>query len=226
RVLDTRAADSPPSNLGPADAVAVFAGTAAFLRPEAAGAPGRPDGVDLNGDGDALDAVVHLSQAGAPAENLERAAVAVALSARYVAALVPEDGERHTDLDGDGDTADTVVEVHRIGDPPTTWANVGQAADVVDVSGTVVAFLTPEAAQGRDLNGDGDTSDRVLQLYRADTGALINVGQAAEEFVMGGAPGRELLAFRAREGAQGAQDLNGGGDLRGDVLQGYRVGGA
>src|SRR5262249_29925869 len=95
-----------------------------------------------------------------------------------------------------------------------------QAADVIDVSGAVVAFLTPEAAQGKDLNGDGDTADRVLQLYRADTGALVNVGQAAEEFVLGGAPGRELVAFRTREGAQ---DLNGDGDTRDDVLQVYDV---
>jgi hypothetical protein len=89
-----------------------------------------------------------------------------------------EEGEHRTDLNGDGDTADTVVEVHRMGDPPNFWTNTGQAADLVEVSGTLVAFLTPEAAQGRDLNGDGDTTDRVLQLYRADTGALVNVGQA------------------------------------------------
>lgn len=223
QILDTTATGATLSTLGPADAVAVLGGRAAFLRPEAAGTAGHSDGIDLNGDGDVLDRVVHLSQRGAPAENLERAAVAVALSDRYVAALVPEEDENHTDLNDDGDTADRVVEIHRVGDLPDAWASTGQAADVVEASGTVVAFLTPEAAQGKDLDGDGDTTDRVLQLHRADTGTLINVGQAAEEFVMGGEPGRELVAFRTREAAQGAQDLNDDGDGEDDVLQIYDV---
>jgi len=78
-----------------------------------------------------------------------------------------------------------------------------------------VAFLTPEAAQGADLNSDGDVSDRVLHLYDAGTGTLDNVGFAAEEFVLG----TTLLALRTSEAAQGAQDLNGDGDHSDYVLQ-------
>ena len=102
-----------------------------------------------------------------------------------------------------------------------------------------MAFITPEAAQGhQDLNGDGDTTDRVLQVYDADAGTLL-VGQgaavrpqAAEDFVVGGEPGRELVAFRTRECAQhgsvvsakcpgGGTDLNGDGDADDGVLQVY-----
>jgi Tol biopolymer transport system component len=218
-----------------ADAVSVAAGNAAFLRPEAAGnASGCPPGPDLNGDGDTLDKVVHLSLAAGPAQNLQCAATAVSLSTDWLAALVSEadQGPGGTDLDGDGDTLDGVVEVHRVIDGPgpcssPTWRNLGQAADEMEVSGSLVAFITPEAAQGgADLNGDGDSLDRVLQLYDAAGDQLINVGQAAEEFVLGSSAvtvcGRhQLVAFRTREAAQGGQDLNGDGDATDDVLNVY-----
>src|SRR5439155_999274 len=122
----------------------------------------------------------------------------------------PDSTDRSADFNGDGDTGDTVVQVYPVTAPSgTAWTNVGQAADTVDVAGSVVAFITLEAAQGhQDLNGDGDTTDRVLQVYDADAGTLL-VGQgaavrpqAAEDFVVGGEPGRELVAFRTRECAQ------------------------
>src|SRR5439155_1351263 len=170
RVLDTGAATVAPVTLGPANATAVFDGKAAFLRPEAAGAPGQPSGVDLNGDGDTTDDVVHLWTGAGEPQNLGRAATAVALSDRWLATLVSEPGQGNTDFNGDGDTGDTVVQVYPVTAPSgTAWTNVGQAADTVDVAGSVVAFITLEAAQGhQDLNGDGDTTDRVLQVYDAD----------------------------------------------------------
>ena len=93
RVIDTLGGPLPLL-LGPAEDVAVHQGSVAFLRPESA------DGSLLNGDGDAADAVVHFwanRQVGPPA-NLQRAATAVALSADWIAALVPETGEGVGDL--------------------------------------------------------------------------------------------------------------------------------
>src|SRR5439155_20757081 len=106
--------------------------------------------------------------AGQP-QSRGRAATAIALSARWPAALASEPGQGNTDFNGDGDTGDTAVQVYPVTAPSgTAWTNVGQAADTVDVAGSVVAFITPEAAQGhQDLNGDGDTTDRVLQVYDA-----------------------------------------------------------
>ena len=85
--------------------------------------------------------MVHLSRAGAPAENLGCAASAVSLSTDWVAALVSEADQGGSDLNGDGDTLDDVVEVHRVTDGPgacsaPTWRNLGQAAESVDVSGS------------------------------------------------------------------------------------------
>ena len=213
-VLD--ATTGGPATLCPAAEVAVAAGKAAFLRPEAAGfAPGCPGG-SLNGDGDTSDLVVQLWPGAGPVENLGVAATAVAISDTVIAALVSEAGQGNADLNGDGDTADTVVEVHPVSGG--SWTNVGQAADTVQVCGPLVVFLTPEAAQGADLNGDGDQNDRVLQLFDPRSGTTVNTGQAAEEFVCGA----RLLAFRTPEAAQG-QDLDGDGDLADGVLQVYEL---
>ena len=148
--------------------------------------------------------------------NLRRAAARVALSDRVVAARVVEADQGGADLNGDGDADDTVLQVAERGQPDE-WTNTGEPAEVIPASGAVVAFLTPEAP-GRDLNGDGDTEDRVLQLWFAGGGGdLVNTDQAAEEFVLGD----QLVAFRTSEAAQGEGSLNGDADSDDDVLQMY-----
>jgi len=120
-----------------------------------------------------------------------------------------------------------VVHVHPVG--AGAWTNTQQAADTLEAVGDVVAFLTPEAAQNdTPLNGDGDSDDRVLQLWDdANSPHLIPTGQAAEEFVLGEATtlpcARQLVAFRTKEVAQGGAILNGDGDADDDVLQVYDV---
>ncbi len=211
------------TTLCPADAVAVRGPVVAFLRPEAAGAavrcpggPARGTGVDLNDDGDAADRVVHLWRTGGGVDNFGLAATAVALSTRWVVALVPEVAQGGTDLNGDGDARDTVLAVRRLA-PLGAWRIEPHAADAIAIVDGVVVFLTPEAAQGVDLNDDGDTRDRVLQLYDADAARIVATGQAAEEFVAG----ERLVAFRTLEAAQGGADLNGDGDAADGVLQAY-----
>lgn len=251
-----------PIRLCPADAVAVSGGTAAFLRPEAAGdADGCPDGpttpADLNDDGDETDTVVHLSTLGGAAQNLDLGATAVALGATcstggaacsadadcgvgptcrppYLAALVSEaqEGTILNGLNGDADQGDSVVHIRPL-TPLAPWRNLGRAADAVDMSGSLAAFLTLESAQGATpLNGDGvgDLTDRVLHLHDAaagPAGTTTNTGLAAQEFVLGrptlvnchgGSVLRQLIAFRVREAEQGNQDLNQDGDMLDDVL--------
>jgi Tol biopolymer transport system component len=189
----------------PADEVAVADGVAAFLRPEEpTGTPACPGGSLNPPDTDTNDRVVQLWSNGT-VQNLGRAATSVAISNAWVAALVSESGNG-ADYNGDNDRLDTVVQVHPVG--PGGWGNTGQAADQVAVSGDIVAFTTPEAAQGSppaDLNGDGDALDRMLQCYNAHSNTLTPVGQA-EEFVLGETG---LVAFRTRECAQGGANFNG-----------------
>ncbi len=217
RVVDARSADEQVkvTTIGPAAVVDVAAGRAVYLSPEAEVGSGE----DLNGDGDTQDRVVHLYARGdSGARNLAIAASDVALSNSWLAILVSEADQGGIDRNGDGDHADTVVCVASLA-APADCRNLRRAADQVQIAGSLVAMLTPEAMQGEDLNGDGDLADRVLAVYDPATDTLINTGYAAEEMVVG----PNLIAFRTSEAKQGAVDLNGDGDHDDFVLQVFDV---
>ena len=236
-VLDTTAPIPAPAALCPAGQVAVAAGAAAFLRPEAAiGTAGCPAGSLNAADGDTDDQVVQFWSGGLVL-NLGLPATAIALSSTHLAALADEaaDGPTGTDFNADGDRTDHVVHVHPAG--AGSWIDVGQAADSLDLAGTVVAFTTPEDAQGDgSLNGDADSSDRVLQVADATNGQLL-LGAAttpgavaARDFVLGErvltrCGNRQLVAVRVPEAGQGAGSLNpaADGDTSDDVLFVYDV---
>ena len=101
-----------------------------------------------------------------------------------------------------------------------SWVATGQQADTLAVVGSVVAFITPEAAQGMDLNGDLVPDDRVLQLFDAATGTLVPVGLAVDDFVLGGT----LVAYRVDEAHQDDGPLNGDDDTTDAVLEAWDLG--
>lgn len=221
----------------PAGDVATSSGGVAFLRPEstAGSYPSCPagssvdGGVDLNGDDDARDQVVHLLKGSGAVENLGVAATQVAMSDRLVAALVPEVGQQGADafgggsLNGDMDADDTVAFVGRLssGTPGVAWTNLGLAAKRIAVGGNVAAFLVDERAQGDGpLNGDGDVRDDVIEVYEQPedegmTGTALSLGKQASDFVVGPTG---TVAFRTSERKQGQGSLNGDADARDDVL--------
>jgi hypothetical protein len=205
--------------LCPATQVSTSSGSAAFLRPEAQGdATGCPSGPDLNGDTDEDDEVVHLWTAPGPAENLGRAATAVALSDDWVAALISEAHDNDTDLNGDDDTDDDVLAVYNRTGAPSSWTVVGVSGEFLHLAGSSVAIVTSEAAEGgTDLNGDGDADDRVAQVYFAGGIGLLPLAQSVREHVLG----ERLFAFLTRETQDGLTDLNGDGDTNDDVMQVY-----
>ncbi len=211
------------ATLCPAGQVAAAFGQAAFLRPESATGTAACPGGSLNGDADLADEVVQWWPGAGPVVNLGRAATAVALSATHVAAIVPESGQGDggSDLNHDGDVADGVVEVYAIASG--SWTSLGQAADRIAFCGDVLALTSPESSQNADLNGDGDRSDVVLQLYVPATGRRIDVGQAADDFVCND----QVVAFRTAELAQGGANLQGGSGPpvpASSVMQGYVIG--
>ncbi len=173
---------------------------------------------DLNDDGDADDRVVHLYTDGRVI-NTERAASAVALSQDWLAALVAEAEQGGADLDGDADADDAVLHVlPRQEADPAAWSNTQLAADALRLGGSLVAFAIPEAKRGRrgtDLNGDGDTADRILGLYDASLGRTLPVldaggrGFAVEDFVLG--PTLCLGGTRDGESCVGSDACTGGG---------------
>jgi Tol biopolymer transport system component len=235
-VLDVGVPAPTPITLCPAGDVAVAAGNAAFLRPESAGGTAACPGGSLNPpDADVADEVVQL-WAGGAVQNLGRAATAVVLSPDHLAARISEAGDA-TNYNGDADSNDDVVQIHPVG--AGSWTNVGQAADSLAIDGDLVAFITPESGQGvASINADGDTDDRVLQVYDAATSQLLLStsslprARAAEDFVVGTRESTacgevQLVAFRTSEAAEGGQNLNdssngqptGDSDASDDVLQ-------
>lgn len=237
-ILDTSDLPASQVTLCPAGQTSVVGSVTAFLRPEAAGTTPNlaicPQGSAtvpcmhspydsavcpvLNDDRDVDDEVVHLWRGAGSVENLHCAATRLSLSSTALSALVSETAQGNEDLNGDGDHADTIVKVYKLGDPSPSacadWVNTGQIAEDIHTTGSTVVLLTPEAATGYPLNGDGDISDRVLQLYDAERETLTNIGQAAEDFVVNGT----LIAFRTSEAAQG-EILNDDNDEADDVLQ-------
>ncbi len=150
--------------------------------------------------------------------NLELAASQfdpILVDGGLVAFLVSESRQNNTDLNGDGDTVDSVLHVFDAATGTTT--NLGLAVSSFppfDVDGDLVAFSVSESDQG-DLNGDGDTSDPVLHVFDAATGMTTNVELAFS--TLGNFDGGRV-AFAVSESGQGGTILNGDGDTNDNVL--------
>ncbi|NOT29770.1 MAG: hypothetical protein HOP15_04890 [Planctomycetes bacterium] len=186
----------------------------AYLVPESPlGSP------DLNGDGDRTDWVLHVTDVRTRVtSNFGLAAdLTGALSAagRWIAFLVDEGFQGHTDLNGDGDASDQVLHLYE--SRRGRMINLGVAATSFELGEQFLAFSLSEAKQGAvDRNGDGDTSDQILQAFELPSLRPVSFGLAT-------GPGNyqlrgERIAFGVFEGAQTASDLNADGDVLDLVL--------
>ncbi len=168
-------------------------------------------GTDLNGDGDATDAVLHVFDISTGVTtNVGLATGQPRVDGNFVTFRVSESGEgpTGTDLNGDGDKVDGVLHVFDSSKSKTT--NVGLAIFGHLPEGNLVAFDVSESDQGgTDLNGDGDATDAVLHVFDISTGVTTNVGLAVIGFEIDG----NLVAFTVPEFGEGATDLNGDGDV-------------
>jgi hypothetical protein len=180
-------------------------------------------GSDLNGDGDALDfafQVLTLGSGAITGVGID-ASGALACGGDLFAFGVGEHAQGNADINGDLDTFDFVLHVYDAG--TSTLTSVGLPVASVVASPSLVAFAVPELSQGlggTDLNGDGDTDDRVLHVFDPVTAATTNVGQeagSASNIIVVGT----TVAFVTSEAAQGGTDLNGDGDAGDTVLQVY-----
>jgi hypothetical protein len=186
--------------------------------------------LDLNSDGNLSDRVVQVYQVSTG--TVTNTAFAIRrtprISGNYVAFGVEEKQQGRTDLNGDGDARDTVVHVYDALTSTTT--NTGRAigiacknteiptvGDCFGMGGDVLVLQTDERKQGRTvLNGDGDASDMVVEIWRLSTSTLTNTGLASDKF-SGIAVGSSIAAFRAAERPQ-QTDFNGDFDRRDPVM--------
>ncbi|HYD50391.1 MAG TPA: hypothetical protein VEB21_18685, partial [Terriglobales bacterium] len=149
-----------------ADDVRVAGEHIAILTPEAM------QGADLNGDGDHIDRVLQIyDPASQTLTNTGQAAEDVVAGATLVAFRTAERVQGRS-LNDDGDLDDVVLQVFDL--QSGVVVNSGQTAtpcrlEACDprlpyrVLSATVRFLTLEAEQGSDLNGDGDLADLILQ---------------------------------------------------------------
>jgi cysteine-rich repeat protein len=204
RVLDARAGSPTAVSLGEATQMAVARGNAMILRP--------------NGS------VARYLDRSTTSNVLSGSGVAVAASAKFGAALHREDPNLHGDVNGDGDLADTVPTVIGLAPATSQTTDVPYAAATLAIADTVdtgtspaydaydaaIALLVPESQQGNaDQTGDGDHSDRIVQLAGVQVGGTAPVvtpipvhdtngrSQPADEVVLGA----EIAAFRTTESA-------------------------
>jgi hypothetical protein len=166
---------------------------------------------DLNGDGDALDEVVHVFDGASKIlTNHQLAGVAVPRGHR-LATTVYEGMQGHSDLNGDGDTSDAVLHVRDLGTGMTV--NTGIAVPAGSPEGDSL-FGARELSMGQDLNGDGDLDDIVIHAFELYSETSVNLGLAG----LVAAYDEPLQAVIVGEAGQGQMDLNGDGDALDGVL--------
>ena len=129
------------------------------------------DGIDLNGDGDTSDYVIHVVSAGeAEPTNLGIAGDIDNMGSGLIAMAIRESSERD-DLNGDGDQSDVVLFIYDAATGQLTNSGLPIYQDYysytpdVNIEHGNLYFSVPERSAGSDLNADGDSTDNVA-TYR------------------------------------------------------------
>ena len=174
---------------------------------------------DLNDDGDMEDdEVVHVYNASKGiTTNLKLAnfrLLRTRVAGNLVVISVDESEQGNTDLNDSGHISGIVVHVYDASTEITTNLKlVVVQISKIAVSKNLVVFNTYESRRSNtDLNGDGDTKDRIAQVYDATTGDTTNLKLAltnVEHQISG-----NLITFNVSEEGQGNTDLNDDGDTK------------
>jgi len=177
-------------------------------------------GLDLNGDGDAFDQVLHAMRRNSGVVlNLGEALFLMQPGTERVL-FSQRESETGLDVNGDGDLGDTVLASWippSAGHPTGEIVSTGVACTGLALAqtGTELLLAVLEPDEGRDLNADGDMDDIVLVVHDLATGTNRSLGLATRSDEAGlTAEGRGVVLVS--EEAQG-RDLNADGDLLDDV---------
>ena len=182
----------------------------------AASEPGTGNS-DLNGDGDANDAVLYVFDRTTGSTNGLAQALSLlslpSVEGDLVAFVVSEAAQGNTDLDGDGSSAGNVLHIYDAVRRELVNTHLAVASPVFLGDGRVAYFAAESTA---DLNGDGDALDRaVLQVFDPAGATNANTGLATTGLAPLHAADAWLVSVSELD--QGA-DLNGDGDLA-DLVQ-------
>ncbi|NQW16669.1 MAG: hypothetical protein HQ478_04205 [Chloroflexi bacterium] len=135
-------------------------------------------GVDLNGDGDNTDGrVLHLFNSQTAAlTNLGLVTGFPNIEGFRLTFGVFENEQGGTDLNGDGDATDEVFYYMSAigGDGPVNLGLTGHAPHLQE--GLVILPVSETQQASTDLNGDGDTFDRVTHIFDPAGASITNLG--------------------------------------------------
>lgn len=185
---------------------------------------------DLNGDGDTTDDVLHLYQFSTnTAINLGVAVTGSRISSEACIFTVSERGQGQTDLNGNGNLDQNVVQAYVFATSTLYTPNIAARGTALAVGHTHAAFAARETGQGMDLNGDGDLFDDVLHILDLRTGTVTNVGTsnqgksvAFRDIVdFDGDNVDDVVVFVTSETYDGFTDYNGDGDTHDLILRTY-----
>jgi len=181
---------------------------------------------NLNGDLDIDDEVIHvLDTATGQVRNLGLAGGRPVVDGALVAFAVPEVDQGNTDLNGDGDTTDTVLHVYNARTGVTS--NLGLAVsewDLLVSDPLVLAIVSEDWQNATDLNADGDVTDWVAHAYDAESRTTNNLALAVEVSAASRFDAEDgIAAFFVDEADQNGTDLNSDSDAFDLVLHVYDV---
>lgn len=191
----------------------------------------RNVGRDLNGDGDMYDGILayYDTITGLAVYTKEQPyrlyGKSLAISEGVIAYIVYEYYVGR-DLSGDGDRYDFILAYYDIFTGSATYTTeqpYGSDGNSFDIAEGVIAYIAYEYYVGRDLNGDGDTSDRILAYYDISTSSAIYTTEQPYR-LYGNSPtiSQGVITFIADENND-ARDLNGDGDMCDLVLAYYDI---
>jgi len=173
--------------------------------------------LDLDGDGDLLDAVAFVFDPfTATATNLRQDAIDLRGSEDFLLLARPE-GTSGVDSNGDGDRGDVIVHAFDRKSSLTTDTRIA-SVDAFGATASEILLYASEASDRRDLNGDRDLSDEVFVLFdvSSKTSLSLNLAGGKDEARFASVSRSGRLVLLANERAQGT-DLDGDGD-RSDLV--------
>jgi hypothetical protein len=172
---------------------------------------------DANGDMDAEDqvCVVWDLTAGRPTTTLQDCSDGLVTHGGVVGLVTNEEAQGKTDLNGDGDAEDSVLQYYTPGLARPVNLQRDASGGVVAGSGKL-AFVSSEEDNGKkDLNKDNDTEDYVLQVYDPVKNSVLNTTWAVDGELN---VGDHYMAWKVLESDQAEKDLNRDMDTDDSVL--------
>lgn len=181
--------------------------------------------IDWNPDGDFSDVAILARTGGASTWTYTGMVGSLIAGSGDVAAVLESETSLGVDLNADGDLTDQIVSAWRSSAQLRVTSGLhGQNTTPIQLEGGRVVFGADESKSGAiDLNGDGDTADRVLSVLAAATGTTttIAMGQQSPTLLPYAVHGDRLayVSFEPWLASIGSPaDLNGDGDVADFVM--------